>query len=289
VKTTPRKFGVIYSETTDNAYKPGLDFFEERLRGMGVTLAARIPNVYDSAKAAEDSRTIVSKLKAEGVTSVLFVASGLLPRYLTPEATAQDYFPEWVLSGSAGTDLTSLARLFDQRQWGHAFGLSTGLVRIDPAYTEQEGNLVSWHHGEELTSYPDILAIGRLFGGIHLAGPNLTKETFRDGLFSFKPTGKVRTAGAVSFGNNERWPFTDYTAADDVTLLWWDPTATGPNESGQQGTGMYRYVDGGKRYLFGELATADLKMFDPATSPTLLPERPPEDRPPEYTRRKGRE
>ena len=49
---------------------------------------------------------------------------------------------------------------------------------------------------------------------------------------------------------------TDYNGIDDATLIWWDPTATGPDEIRKDGTGMWQYVDGGKRYLPGEWPTS---------------------------------
>jgi hypothetical protein len=288
VKATPRKFGIVYFDTTDGAYGKGVDFFEQRLGESGIKLGARIGYRFEAAKAAEDSRTIVAKLKSEGITSVIYAGDPAMPRYLTPEATAQDYFPEWILTGATLTDTAGLGRQVDQAQWRHAFGVSFGPARLDPDFTAQEGNIVSWHVGEELEAYPDIFSIGRFFSGLHLAGPALTVENFRDALFSFAPTGPFKTSWAISFGT-KRWPFNDYNAADDVTLLWWDPDATGPNEAGVEGKGMFRYVDSGKRYLPGELANASFTMFDPAGTSTVLPERPPGDTTPTYPRRKGRE
>ena len=49
---------------------------------------------------------------------------------------------------------------------------------------------------------------------------------------------------------------------DDATAFWWDATATGADEIRRDGTGMYQYVDGGKRYLPGEWPTED-KLFNP--------------------------
>jgi hypothetical protein len=288
VKTTNRKFGIVYFDTTDGAYGKGVDFFEQKLKEANITLGARISYQFDSAKAAEDSRNIVAKLKSEGITSVIFSGDPIMPRYLTPEATAQNYFPEWVLTGAAGTDGTGLGRSADPAQWRHAFGLSFNYARLDPDFIAEEGNLVSWHVGSELEAYPDLLGIGRLFTGIHLAGPTLNVETFRDANFSFAPTGPFKTSWSISYGT-KRWPFPDYNAADDATLLWWDPEATGQSEAGNEGKGMMRYVDGGKRYLPGELANAQLKMFDPAGTTTVYEERPPGDVPPTYPRRKGRE
>jgi hypothetical protein len=288
VKGTTRKFGILYFDTTDGAYGKGVDFFEKRLADSGINLASRIAYRFEPAKAAEDARGIVAKLKSAGVTSVIYAGDPAMPRYLTPEATAQDYFPEWVLTGATLTDTAGAGRQFDQAQWRHAFGLSFGPARLDPDFVSQEGNIVSWHIGEELEYYPDILGIGRFFTALHLAGPTLNVENFRDALFSFEPTGPFHTSWAISFGT-KRWEFPDYNAADDVTLLWWDPDATGPNEAGNDGKGMFRYVDSGKRYLPGELPNATFKMFDPAGTSTVLPERPPADREPTYPRRQGRE
>ena len=47
-----------------------------------------------------------------------------MPIYLTQAATAQGYFPEWLVSGTVLTDSTVMGRQYDQRQWAHAFGLS---------------------------------------------------------------------------------------------------------------------------------------------------------------------
>ena len=49
----------------------------------------------------------------------------------------------------------------------------------------------------------------------------------------------------------------DYYGIDDFTEVWWDPTATGPDEIRKEGTGMCRFVDGGKRYLPGEWTERD--------------------------------
>ena len=53
---------------------------------------------------------------------------------------------------------------------------------------------MSWYLGENLEDYPNIFDFGRLFTGIHLAGPELTPENLRDGLFSYNPTGGYTTA-----------------------------------------------------------------------------------------------
>ena len=73
-----------------------------------------------------------------------------------------------------------------------------------------------------------------------------TPDTFRDGLFHYPESGGGPTEPQVSRGNHGVWPDEDWGGSDDIGLIWFDPTATGEDEVGNQGTGMYRYADMGK-------------------------------------------
>jgi hypothetical protein len=68
---------------------------------------------------------------------------------------------------------------------------------------------------------------------------------------------------------------------DDATAIWWDPKATGPDEIRKQGTGMYQFVDGGKRYLAGAWPTEE-KLFNPAGAVAIYDSPPPGEAPPTY-------
>ena len=61
----------------------------------------------------------------------------------------------------------------------------------------------------------------------------------------------------------------------------WDPEARGTDEAGEEGEGMYRYVDGGKRYLADEW-TEELRVFDREGAPTIIEELPADEVPPAY-------
>ena len=58
----------------------------------------------------------------------------------------------------------------------------------------------------------------------------------------------------LSWGRHDIWKGVDLTGSDDATVVWWDPDATGPDEVGRDGTGLYRYADEGARYLPGQVA-----------------------------------
>lgn len=287
LRETERQFGLVWYETPDGAYQDGVEFFEEQLAEHDVELAASITFMADSSNREEDAQAIITRLKEAGVTSVIIATDPFMPQNLTSQATAQDYWPEWIVVGAAATDNSDLARLYDQDQWANAFGLSYLLPPIDPAYTQQEGNLVSWHLGEELSNYPDIFDWARFFNGVHLAGPELTPETFRDGMFSFEPAWGYRTQYGTSYGE-VLWQWPDYLAADDVTLLWWDADEPDPRTDAGD-VGMYRYLDEGKRYLPGEVGESTTPFFEPEGTVVVFDERPEEDRPPRYQRRSGRE
>ena len=67
-----------------------------------------------------------------------------------------------------------------------------------------------------------------------------------------------------------------------MTELWWDATTTGPDESGSGGVGMYRYVDGGRRYFPGQQPAAETAAFNRSGTVTVYDEPPPSDTPPSY-------
>jgi hypothetical protein len=277
-----RKLGLIYYETADQAYKLGADFFEQELAARcGWHLTDRIANVYSEAAAAENARVQISRMKDKGVTTIAFAGHPFTPIFLTKEATNQNYFPEWLVTGSALTDTTLFARTYATEQWSNAFGVSFLVARVNPDYTDSEPNIVEWHFGEELTSYPSIIPLGQLYIGLHLGGPTVNPQTYRDGMFSYKPTGGFLTDYAVSWGRGI-WPWDDYLALDDTTELWWDPNAFGPDELGAEAPGMYRYVDGGHRYMPNDWPTTKPKAFVVEGSVTMYDERPEQDRPPAY-------
>jgi hypothetical protein len=119
--------------------------------------------------------------------------------------------------------------------------------------------------------------------GLHMAGPNLTPFTLRDGLWRYPPTGAgFVTTSFSSWGRHGIWEWDDYVQYDDTTEIWWDPNAQGEDEVGNQGVGMYRYVDGGKRYLPGEWPSTEVKPFVTDGTVTMYTKRPPQETPPDY-------
>ncbi len=281
---TERVFGSLYIDTGSQDSLDGAEESREILAENGIELKEQIGYELDPATLAEQATTAISRLKESGVTTVFIGGDPIAPKTFTEVATQQDYFPEWVLNGAALQDTTAFGRTYDQEQWSHAFGLSALAARVVNGKGSSE-NLYQWWAGE----YPpadDTVGVlfpnpGMFFAGLQAAGPNLTVETFRDGMFfAGTPDDRYVTEQVITFGNTEVWPNLgdylskeDYQGIDDMAELWWDPTVEGDDEIRKPGTGMYRAVDGGKRYLPGEW-TDELKVFEEEGTSTLYDDLP---------------
>jgi hypothetical protein len=279
-----RVFGVVrFDESFAGLDQAGADFVR-RLRDRGVKIAADSPYELDLARAQENARNVIAKLKSAKVTTVVFAGDPVTPQSLTQEATAQDYFPEWVVLGAAYTDTSLFGRTYDQRQWRNAFGVSSLPVPLAPEQ-DQLAQVLVWQSGRPpaAKTFKVLVQAPLIFyTGLHLAGPDLTPASFRAGLFRF-PSGRTNPTDIhLSWGDHGIWPTTDLFGTDDATLIWWNPDATGLDEVGNEGRGRWEYSREGRRYLPDQWPEGPPDVFDPATSVTSYDEPPPGARPPSY-------
>lgn len=283
MQTQNRVFGHLYIDTGSDEKAQAADF-KQRLNATGVALDTQVAYTLDPARLQEQATTAITQLKQAGVTSVIIQGDPIAPATFTREATAQNYFPEWIIGPTVLVDVTAFGRTFDQQQWAHAFGPSALVARIQPEKSDSYA-LYEWFKG---TPPPAVDTAGVLipqplnfYAALQAAGPKLTAETFRQGLFSLEPVKGRLTQQTVSFGNHGFWPFDDYNAYDDFTEVWWDPNATGPDEIRKVDKGMYQYSEGGKRFLPGQW-TSDTKAFDPNGAVALYTTPPPGETPKDY-------
>ena len=288
-----RVFGTIHLELDPPVFTETEEVIFEAGREIGLTSAADETYLFDVARAPERAPGIIARMKEAGVTTVVFFGDAVMMIYLTRAATQQNYFPEWIVTGTGFTDATAVARLYDQQQWAHAFGLSTLAVRT-PRELQDSWVLHEWWFGEppasETNSNIILTNLALFFTGVHMAGPDLNPETFRAGMFRLPPRGGGAAAPYVSFGdhgfyeNLDGSPRLDYLAVDDMTEIWWDADTESVDEGGRSGKGVYRYVDGGRRYLPGTMPdTAPNVFVEEGTVIEFTAETmPEEDRVPAY-------
>ncbi|HMC53390.1 MAG TPA: hypothetical protein VKI64_11570 [Acidimicrobiales bacterium] len=311
---THRVYGLLWPEDPSNSYKPGMEFFVQRLKDeCGVTVKTVIgfplTDIVNAAQAQQDSSTDMARFASDGDSSVIFVGDPITPVYFTSAATRQQYFPEWIQTGSALTDTAIFGRVYDQQQWVHNFGFSALADRV-PQDQTTPWKLYTWqfnHPPPAATEYYINFALTNpLMTGIMLAGPNLTPQSFQcgeapftsktfegqpcvgkqyPGMFGYpvSPTSwKTRVTNAVLSWGDHLWQWDDYNQTDDGTLIWWDPNAQGPAENNAPGKGLFRYVNNGSRYMYGQFPKGAVPWFNPNNTQTVFAALPAADQPPNY-------
>ncbi|HNE75735.1 MAG TPA: hypothetical protein PK623_12540 [Microthrixaceae bacterium] len=277
VKGKDRKLGLIALSSSPQSDEMRQKFLDDLKKNYD-TEFAQVATYTDPVALAGQAGETMAKMKSDGITSVVFIGDPLAPQTLTKNATEQGFFPEWIVTGSALVDTTIFARTYDQSQWAHAFGPSNLFARSSGNLTGPTF-LYKWFFGKNPPAeqvallLPNLQLFYAAFQGI---GPNLSPEMLREALFRAPIVKSTVLTPQISWGDHDIWPTTDYAGLDDQTEIFWNPTATGPDELGKDGTGMWAYVNGGERYLPGQWPDSAAKVFadapDPVTFYTQLPE-----------------
>lgn len=261
----PRKFGLLYLEGARGKVDPEGKRYANQVRDelakYGVKLAASQGFLYDPGRNQNDVSTIIARFKQAGVTTILGMWDPLSPILITREATRQQWFPEWFITGTGLSDTTTAGRLYDGQQWSNAFGVSPlWITWID---VRNSGGYRAFHHGMPGMQPGDegvlvniyAALVGPVFLGIQMAGPNLTRDSFAQGMFNYPATGGLPAAPLIQFTRASP------TAIKDFVEVWFDADRTGPDERGDQGSGMMVKVNNGKRYKPGEWPRTKPKAF----------------------------
>ena len=293
LQTKKRVFGSVRS---DSPLAPDLQPTFDELKKGGVKVAQDLsyaPPLDASqigAAVDEAAPTLVAKLKDSGVTSVLVLPSEYqMIGALTKAATKNDYHPEWIIMGVGFADIGALARTFDPDQWKHAFGVA-GLYMPVQGLTAGPSDLAfQWYWGPNAGAYSQavVTEFELLYAGIHMAGPKLTPQTYRDGMFSRPAVGGAAEGQVTStgrfYGKAAKLPYNEYLTGGDVALVWWDTETVGPSVAVNlpDSAGVYQYMNGGKRYIRGQIPS-NVKFFDKSNSINVVTTVPPADVQPDY-------
>ena len=283
VKGQTRKFGVVYIKTLVD-YPQFVDYFKK----YGGTITNENPYDADgstfgnSTVSEELAPTMVTRMKAAGVTTVIMLGDFSMNKALMDNATKQEWNPEWFFTGAVYADIGTLARAYPQEQSQHAFGLSflTPFTEPDPPPAppalplSTQVNPLNWYFGVSAATQSGavITPILWLLAGIQTAGPNLTPKTFAQGLFSVPPSGGAaqnRVSSTLSgYGKGPNLPYDEYASNGlDFAPYWWDPNQTGPsNGQGEVGKGVGWYANGAKRYVATTWPKKPFDWFDKDTS-----------------------
>jgi len=281
-----RVYGLLHYDNADGDHVPVMESFRESLTENEIEIAADVEFTLDLARAQENARTNIGQLMDAGVTTIIYYGDPLTPASLTAEATAQGYYPEWILGPNVLMDTTLFARQTDVDQWKNGFGMALIGARGERS-TNGAFQIYEWAFGREPQNNTVNVfepQLRTMLNGIHLAGPDLNPETFRDSMLRYPISGGGPTEVQVSRGNHGVWDEFDWGGSDDMALIWFDPEVAGEDETGNEGVGMYRYANGGQRYTIGNLPASveEAGLFDVENSVTVYDEVPEEDTTPDY-------
>ena len=245
LKDKPRKFAAFSPENPwyIDCVDQGIAIAET----AGNKIDQRITYRLDIDSMSNQAASIISKLKSEGVTTILCGCDPIMPIFLTTKAAEQGYNPEWVVAGTAFSDIDIVGQLYEQDQWSRAFGVSflSSFLPIESgigysAYKSVRDDEPAFAV-ELIYSQMYMLALG-----IHMAGPNLTPESYEQGMFAYP-------GGTGPFGT---WGFDadSYTPTQDYRVIWWDPETVSPM-NGKRGGYLESYD--GRRFKKGDLPASD--------------------------------
>jgi hypothetical protein len=199
---------------------------------------------------SNQASNIVAQLQSQGVTTILCGCDPVLPVFLSGAAARQGYFPEFIIVGTALTDTDIVGQLWNQEFASHAFGVSSLTEPVPANQTIGYAAYKTVRQDEPAFSVDLIYyQMAQMAIGLQMAGPKLTPETFEAGMFSYPP--RMGPAGLWGFGQH------DYTTADDVREIYWDPNATSKYNQKQ---GAYIDPQPGTRYKVGQIPGGDPKV-----------------------------
>ncbi len=271
VNGKPRKLGLVALSASVQADELRQGFIDDLKKNYGAEIFD-LSTYSDPVALASQAGEVMAKMKASGVTTVIFYGDPLAPQALTKSATEQGFSPEWVMTGSALVDTTIFSRTYDQQQWAHAFGPSNLFARTNSSLTGSTF-LYKWFFNADPPAEQVALLLPNLqlfYAAFQGVGPALTPDAMRTALFQSPIVDSTVLTPQISWGNHKIWPATDYAGIDDQTEIFWNATATGPDELGKEGTGMWAYVDGGKRYLPGQWPKGEAQVFADAPNPVTF-------------------
>jgi hypothetical protein len=278
-----RRIGVIHFDQDPPLFETTEEQQSEQFEGVADIQSYLLDFPTMPAKATE----LIARYKADGITTIVFLGDPIMPSYLTTAATEQDYHPEWVFAGTALTDTNIFGRTYDPPQMEHAFGISQLAAPVEQDLQETI-RLYRWYFGDDdaIPPAPNQYALiapqaAWLVSGIHMAGPELTPETFARGLFRIPPRGGGPANPQLSVGNWGAFPEMDYQGIDDAVEIWWDGSVEAEDERGVVGKGAWRRSGGGERFTVDEDPTPR-PFTDVEDTVTVLTELSPEDQPPDY-------
>jgi hypothetical protein len=237
----------VYYETTSNGVAIDPRPLVSTLNGCGAGVTAQALTDNSGSNTAA-----VNQMEQNGVTTVACTCSPPQLADLMNAATDQGYFPEWLVSNEQFLAYDQSGENFPAAQQSNVIGIDFNDEVLDPAnqfwyHAAREGDpsYTYQQSSQDVYGYYRYEELLMLAAGIQQAGPNLTPQSFEQGLYATRFSNAGHGAApyyqaAVSFGPG------DHSFHDDAAAVWF--SASGTSYTTNQGnTGTYCYSHGGDR------------------------------------------
>ncbi|HUR79107.1 MAG TPA: hypothetical protein VMZ22_14250 [Acidimicrobiales bacterium] len=240
----PRKLGLLLFE---DSIRTGMEKqINDALAACGGKIDHTVKFAFEDEGAAGVAGAM-TQMRSQGITTILHYGDHFSLNLFTAEATRLDYWPEWFIPGTGGTDVNSLSQDQDQDQWHHAFGLSMLQIPRPPHFADdvravREIDPSNNYSGEGGLPFAHLFGIA---SGVQLAGPKLTPESFEQGLFKLphRPPEPIWSQGG-GYGPG------DHSYIDYAMFIYYDKNAYAADNGAK---GSYRYLFDGKHFTYGEM------------------------------------
>jgi hypothetical protein len=216
LKDRPRSFATLAPE--NSWYQESVENAADIITGAGKDRGFNRKYVLELSTMSDQATGIIAQMKDRNITTIVCGCDPILPVFLSGVANRENYFPEFIIVGTALTDADIVGQLWDQNFAAHAFGVSSLNGFVQPTKTIAYAAYKSVRQDEPAFSVDLIYyQMYMLAIGLQGAGPDLNPQTFEQGMFNYPA--KLGEVGLWEFGPGDR------TAANDVREIYWDPNA----------------------------------------------------------------
>ncbi|MGH9301376.1 MAG: hypothetical protein ACRD0E_05780, partial [Acidimicrobiales bacterium] len=216
LKNQPRKFATL---APDNSwYQESVQVARGITQKAGCDPGENIQYQLDLGTMSNQADNIIAKLQSDHVTTIICGCDPIIPVFLSGAAARQNYFPEFIIAGTALTDQDIVGQLWNQQFTTHAFGVSPNEIAVPSTQTLGYAAYKTVRHDEPAFGVDLIYyQMAMMAIGIQMAGPDLTPQNFEKGMQAYPP--KVGPAGLWNFAPG------NFTIGEDVHEICWSPTA----------------------------------------------------------------
>lgn len=241
----PRKIGFV-TNLHARAGAPMKDYVEAHEQWCGEPPEASYQFGGDGDEGAE--QVAAYEMYRAGVTTVVSTSELGQTLYLMQAADAIGWNPEWVFLANWGHDTNAVGKILtgvSPNQASRMIAMSGWELPQRPDQTE----CYRAYHEIDPDTDPAPLYCAfwqqliLMVAGLQGAGPNLTADTYRQGLYELGyRCGVAAWMTCGGFGPN------DNSYMDDYSQVWFDPSAIAPDDGAP---GAWRYTHGGRRFRAG--------------------------------------